>query len=221
MSTGRAELIYGFDPLCGWCYGAVPAVRAARAALPDLPVRLVMSGLVTGARAGPYAEMEGYIRAASARLRAVTGRAPSEAFFDLIRTPGVVGSSAEPCVAIDAVRREAPEAALDYAHAVIESHFEAGADIMRRTAHEALLARMGLDVALPDLSDPACVEAAFAEGRALGIASFPTLALVREGRAEAAPDPYRPRVASRLAAGAGGPCGALMQRAGHRHKKSS
>ena len=36
---------------------------------------------------------------------------------------------------------------------------------------------MAHEVTLPDIHDPALAEAAFAEGRALGIASFPTFLL--------------------------------------------
>lgn len=185
-------LIYGFDPLCGWCYGAIPALRALREAAPDLPIHLVMSGLVTGDRVGPYAEMEGYIRGASENLRKVTGRAPSDAFFELIRTPGVQGNSAPPSVAIDAVIRARPDAALPFAHAVIEAHFERGADLNDPATYAPLLAAHAPDVALPNLSDPALAEAAWAEGRAMGIRSFPTFAVVRGGRAEVLPSLYDP-----------------------------
>ena len=185
-------LIYGFDPICGWCYGAVPAMRALRQAMPGLPIRLVMSGLVTGERVGPYAEMEGYIRGASETLKRVTGRAPSDAFFDLIRTPGVQGNSAPPSVAIGAVRRARPDAALPFAHAVIEAHFERGADLNDPATYASLLSEHAPGVALPDLSDPALAEAAWAEGRAMGIRSFPTFAVVRNGQAEVLPSLYDP-----------------------------
>ena len=199
------DLVYGFDPLCGWCYGLVPAMRAVREAHPRLPVRLVMSGLVTGPRAGPYAEAEGYIRQASARLREVTGRAPSPAFFELIATPGVRGDSGPPCVAIHAVQRRAPEAAVDFAHAVVEAHFERGADLNRPETYAPILDRFELDVVLPDLDDPALAAAAWAEGRALGIASFPTLILRRAERSEVLPSVYDPdalvrRIGDRVAA---------------------
>ena len=189
---GCMELIYGYDPLCGWCYGAVPAMRALCRARPDLPVCVVMSGLVTGPRAGPYAEAEGYIRQAAGRLRTVTGRAPSDAFFALIATPGVRGDSGPPCAAVDAVRRLAPEAALSFAHAVIEAHFEEGADLNDPAAYAPLLERHAPGVVLPDIHDPALAEAAWAEGRALGVSSFPTFALEVGGRREVLPSVYDP-----------------------------
>lgn len=192
------DLIYGFDPLCGWCYGAVPAIRALAAARPDLPVRLAMSGLVTGPRAGPYAEAEGYIRGASERLAAVTGRKPSDAFFDLIARPGVRGDSGPPSVAVHAVQRARPDAALPFAHAVLEAHFGQGHDLGRRETYAPLLARHAPGVALPDLDDPARQAEAWREGRALGISSFPTLLLRRDGRAEALPMAYDPDALVRL-----------------------
>ena len=183
-------LIYGFDPLCGWCYGAVPMMRDLRRRRPGLPVRLVMAGLVTGGRIGPYAEMEGYIRGASERLEAVTGRRPSGAFFDLIRRPGVLGDSGPPAVAIDAVRRTSPEAALAFAHDLIEAHFERGMDLNDRAAYAPLVKEHAPGLNLPDLHDPALVEAAFAEGRRLGIASFPSLILLEGDRIRRLPSVY-------------------------------
>jgi len=200
----EAALIYGFDPLCGWCYGIVPAMRRVASDHPDLPIRLTMAGLVTGDRVGPYAAMEGYIRGASDRLRAVTGRAPSEAFFRTIARSGVIGDSAPPSVAIAHVMARAPDRALAFAHAVIEAHFEAGANLGDPAAYPPILAALGLDPDLPDLADPALAGAAWAEGRRLGIRSFPTLAVLRDGEAHALPSEYDPARLSALVARAVG-----------------
>jgi len=40
-------LHYLYDPLCGWCYGAAPLVRAARDVL---PVRPRSGGMMAGAQ---------------------------------------------------------------------------------------------------------------------------------------------------------------------------
>ncbi|MBM2576159.1 hypothetical protein JQC91_07560 [Jannaschia sp. Os4] len=178
-------LIYGYDPICGWCYGAAPAVRRVAA---EMPVELAMAGLVVGARVGPAAAMEGNVRQASERLRAVTGRAPSEAFYAWMRAPGAVAASAPPAVAVDAVRRARPDAALAFAHAVTEAHYEQGMDPNDRDAYAALLAAHAPRIDLPDLHDPALAEAAFADGRALGVQAFPTF-LVRRDDGSVAPVP--------------------------------
>lgn len=194
------ELIYGFDPLCGWCYGAIPAIRAVREALPDLAVRPVMAGLVTGPRVGPYADALGYIRSAAEHMRQRTGRYPAHPFWDLIATPGVMGDSAPPCVAIHAVERAAPGAALDFAHAVVVAHFERGADLNLAESYAPMIARHAPGVTLPDLHDPDLAMAAMAEGRALGVSSFPTLVL-RAGGVERPVRPiYDPPALARLVA---------------------
>ena len=177
MAGEGRTLIYGYDPICGWCYGAAPAVRRVAE---EMPVELAMAGLVVGPRVGPAAAMEGYVRQASERLRAVTGRAPSEAFYDWMRSPGAVAASAPPAVAVDAVARARPEAALAFAHAVTEAHYADGMDPNDADAYAPLLAAHAPGVALPDLHDPARAEAAFAAGRALGIRAFPTFLVRRE-----------------------------------------
>ena len=172
-----ATLIYGYDPICGWCYGAAPVIRAVARVL---PVRLAMSGLVVGERVGPAAAMEPYVRQASERLRAVTGRAPSQAFYDWMRSPGAIAASAPPAVAVDTVRRERPEAAVAFAHAVTEAHYGEGMDPNDPNAYTALIADHAPGVMLPDIHDVSLAEAAFADGRRLGIRSFPTFLLERD-----------------------------------------
>lgn len=195
-----AELIYGFDPLCGWCYGIVPAMRRVAEDHPNIPVRLVMAGLVSGDRVGPYADMEGYIRGASARLREVTGRAPSEAFFRLITTPEVEGNSGPPSVAIAHAAGFAPDRAVDFAHRVIEAHFEQGADLNVPATYAPLLREVGVEAPLPDIHDPDLAEAVWEQGRRIGLRSFPTLAVLKDGHARVLPSEYDPGRLSELVA---------------------
>ena len=175
------RLIYGFDPLCGWCYGLIPAMRRLREAHPDIDVELVCGGLVTGARVGPYRQMAGYVRAASAQMTAVTGQALSEDFFALIEGPDAPerSNSAVPSSAILAVRMRGDDA-LGYAHALQEAHFGDGLDLNAPGTHRRVAARLGIEpppldgLGSVDETEPA-VAAEFARARALGIDRFPTL----------------------------------------------
>lgn len=182
--------IYGYDPICGWCYGAAPAVRAVSE---RFPVRLAMAGLVVADRVGPAADKEPYVRQASPRLRAVTGRAPSEAFFEWMRSEGAIAASAPPAVAVEAVRLAAPEAAVAFAHAITEAHYEQGLDLNDTNAYTAIIEQYAPGVDLPDIHDPALAESAFAEGRRLGIQAFPTFLLEHDdGSITPLPTLYEP-----------------------------
>jgi putative protein-disulfide isomerase len=142
--------------------------------------------------------MEGYIRGASGRLREVTGRAPSEAFFRLIATPGVEGNSAPPCIAIAHAAGFAPDRAVDFAHRVIEAHFEEGADLNDPATYGPLLAEIGVTEPLPDLRDGRLADAVWEQGRRIGLRSFPTLALLKDGRLRELPSEYDPARLSEL-----------------------
>jgi putative protein-disulfide isomerase len=188
--------VYGFDPLCGWCFGLVPAMETLASARPDLEIEVALGGLVVGARVGPYAAKADYIREASARLEAVTGRRPSEAFFRrVLGAPDVVASSVPPSRAIQQARERAPDRALAFAHAVQEAHFRDGRDLNDPGLYDELAARSGIppgfDVPPPDaMPEPLASE--IARTRSLGIASFPTLLAETDGALLRLPHAYRP-----------------------------
>ncbi len=190
------QLLYGYDPLCGWCYGFGPALRHLRSNLPDLQVHPVMGGLVTGARIGRYADMGGYIRKAAARMKGTTGVAPSSAFFDLIiRNPEIVASSLVPCAAVLQVRNMAPDRAADFASAVQAAHFADGDDLNNPRVYDRIAKQLGLTIAF-DLKDcwtvtPA-LAAEFEATREIGIQSYPTLILEKAGRLVPVSTAYEP-----------------------------
>jgi putative protein-disulfide isomerase len=177
--TGR--LVYAFDPLCGWCYGFGPTMRAVRAALPDLPVDLRFGGLVTDGRIGRYADMRAYIETAQVRLRKVTGLAPGPDFHArILRNPAVIASSIPPCDVLLQVRTATPCAVPDFAEALQTAHFRDGADYNDPGLYDRITTRLGLDIA-PDLPLPndlrPALAAEFNATRCLGVASYPSLFL--------------------------------------------
>lgn len=176
-----ARLVYGFDPLCGWCYGFAPALRDLRRALPHLAIDLRMGGLVTGERIGPYVDAVPYIRSASARMTAVTGVALGEQFHTrVLGSEAVVASSIPPCDAILQVRAVAPDRVLDLAEALQVAHFRDGRDLNDPSVYADLAHRLGIAMTF-DLPGPRDVRAdlarELAESRTLGLTSYPTLFL--------------------------------------------
>lgn len=191
-----ARLSYAFDPLCGWCFGFIPALEALRRARPNVAIEPRLGGLVTGERVRPYGEMAGYIRGASDRLAAVTGQRLAPAFFDrILGDPAILGSSTPPSWVILHVKKYRPEAALDFSHAVQRAHFGRGADLNDQRTYVDLLREAGVTepVTLPPPDDPpAELAAEYAATRAMGGVSFPMLFVHRGGTVTALPSTYDP-----------------------------
>ncbi|MCS4229363.1 protein-disulfide isomerase-like protein with CxxC motif [Stenotrophomonas chelatiphaga] len=73
-------LLYLFDPLCGWCYGAAPALDALTNH-PSIELMLLPSGLFTGRGARPQnRQWADYAWANDQRIAALTGQVFSEAY---------------------------------------------------------------------------------------------------------------------------------------------
>ncbi|MDR6511567.1 putative protein-disulfide isomerase [Novosphingobium capsulatum] len=74
------QITYLFDPLCGWCYGAAPAVeRLAR--LDGVTVQLAPTGLFAGENARPMdASFAAYAWQNDQRIARLTGQVFSDAY---------------------------------------------------------------------------------------------------------------------------------------------
>ncbi len=186
MSQQRPKLIYGHDPLCGWCYGLIPAMRHFSARRPDIEVEVLPGGLYPQERAAPYSLMVDYITEAVASLEQATGQRPKPAFFDLISSDNApLTASAPPSLAILQMQDRAPERHLEFTHLLQEAHFEQGRDLNAPDTYVQLCKDHGfpdLDVgAIGDATDQTPpVKAAFGRAAALNIRSYPTI-LVLQG----------------------------------------
>lgn len=176
-----AGLTYVYDPLCGWCFGFVPTLRAFAEANPEVEIDVVPGGLVTGDRVGPYGDMLGYITGAAPRMTATTGQALGDAFFDMMRqeeTP--LSTSAPPSLAVLQMQKLTDKAGvLRFVHCLLEAHFINGNDLNRADTYDALCENLDLPqldtdaiVGATDTLPP--VAASYKKARSLGVSSFPT-----------------------------------------------
>lgn len=186
MTERDEELIYGFDPLCGWCFAFGPTYRAVRAAHPDLPVQMRYGGLVLGERVGPIAGHRDYLLRGLEQVRLTAGVAAGAAFLEGLLADGTYVSDSEPpCRAIYAMERLAPESAADFAAALPDIHYIDGRPLDDLATLAGLAERHGADPAAfaalwGSAEARTGVQAAFAAARAFGIRSYPTL-LYRRG----------------------------------------
>ncbi|CAO3431186.1 DsbA family protein [Azospirillum endophyticum] len=139
---------YLFDPLCGWCYGASPAV-ASLSDVEDLVVETLPTGLFSGAGARPLDEgFAAHAWANDQRIHALTGQPFSERY----RT-GVLGDrrqtldSGPATLALTAVALTAPGRELAALAAIQSARYVDGRDITAAATLADVLAGLGLDAA--------------------------------------------------------------------------
>jgi putative protein-disulfide isomerase len=92
-------LHYIYDPLCGWCYGAAPLVKAAREVV---SVCAHAGGMMTGARRQTVSpQLREFVMPHDKRIAQLTGQPFGEAYINgLLRDTGVVFDSEPPIAAI-------------------------------------------------------------------------------------------------------------------------
>ena len=169
MST---TLHYLFDPLCGWCYGATPALSTLAAA-PGITLELTPTGLFSGQGARPMSDdFAAYAWSNDRRIARLTG----QSFTDHYRQ-SVLGDrrqdfdSGPATLALTAVSLTAPTRELEALKAIQRARFVDGQDVTHAPTLATLLRSLGLEAAC------AMFESADAD--------LPGANLARTGRAQA------------------------------------
>ena len=182
--VSKLKLIYAYDPLCGWCYGMIPALEHFCAIEPDVEIEVLPGGLFTGTPARSYLSLISHIRSAEVRLEQVTGRRPSEAFHAMISANGGIDASSErPSHAVLQMNKLAPDRSLEFAHRLQEVHYEEGKDLNLPETYDEICASLGMPLLDTEaivgatLADPE-IEQAYRQCAALRPHGYPTIFIV-------------------------------------------
>jgi putative protein-disulfide isomerase len=141
------HLIYIYDPLCGWCYGAMPAIHGL-ADLEGCIVEPLPSGLFGGDPGRRIdAALATHIEQADARIAAMTGQRFSELYRrKVLGNPEMAFDSSPATAALTAVSLWNVRRELDGLHALQRERFVAGRDISQvDVISQALAASLGDD----------------------------------------------------------------------------
>lgn len=210
MSTPTLHYIH--DPLCGWCYGAAPLVRAAR----DLVrVQGHAGGMMAGAaRRTVTLELRQTVMSHDRRIAKASGQPFGQDYVEgLLRDPTAVLDSAPPITAVLAAD-DLAGAGLDMLARIQHAHYVEGRRIADLPVLKELAAQLGLpaddfDRAFERLKG-AATQAHIEQSRALlarlGGHGFPTFALEQGGRFTTVefgpylgqPDAWRARLTQQL-----------------------
>lgn len=139
---------YLFDPLCGWCYGASPAVQHL-GKLDEIRLELAPTGLFSGRGARAMdASFAAYAWSNDERIEKLTGQRFTEAYrTQVLNKPGARFDSTAATLALTAVAMMAPERELAMLEVLQEARYVQGLDTSPVSVAAQLLRDAGLSAA--------------------------------------------------------------------------
>lgn len=179
------ELLYIFDPLCGWCYGMTSVVQRVRTEMAgQLQVSVLSGGMVTGERVAPLGAKWNYIKNALQDVEKAAGVRFGDAYLQLGEEGTNIQNSEPPCRALTVFRQlnTDPSRVIDFAHDIQRAHYHYGQDLNDPAVYSALIAPYRIDetefqrrLALPETATTTRQE--FAAVERIGVQDFPTTIL--------------------------------------------
>lgn len=182
MRVDRPVVVYGNDPLCGWCFAIGPELaEAKRRTLDRFDWRIECGGLVVGERVHPIALDREYLVAGLEQVARVTGRRAGDAYFDRLLADGTWVSNSEPsCRAVIVAREIDQQRAIDLSHGLTDALYLDGREPDHPDTIREVAECVGLDgdAIVARWSAPESIDAcrtAFAHARAIGVTTYPSL----------------------------------------------
>lgn len=179
MST---SVTYLFDPLCGWCYGASPALQQL-AQDASVSLTLAPTGLFSGGGRTMDAAFAEYAWSNDVRIAKLTGQRFTEAYrSNVLGKPGSAFDSTTTTVALCAVALTEPARELEALKALQEARYVHGLDTADVEVVAQQLRDLGLAAAAERLLAP---DAALHEAHASRVQAAQRL--MRQHRAQGVP----------------------------------
>jgi putative protein-disulfide isomerase len=193
MSTEVTSITYLFDPLCGWCYAAAPALGRLQGT-PGVRITLAPSGLFAGQGARPMdAQFAAYAWSNDQRIEQLTGQPFTQAYRDnILGAEGGRFDSGPATLALTAVAQTAPGRELEALHALQRARYVDGRDTADAAVLADVLTALGLaDAAALARAPDVALHRAMAERvanaqallRAVGARGVPQLVATGQGGA--------------------------------------
>ncbi len=125
-SADQTHFVYFGDPMCSWCYGFAPTMKAVKTHFEGrVPVRVVLGGLRAGNTQPMRDQDRDYIRNAWTRVREASGQEFDFSFFD---RDSFTYDTEPACRAVVAMRHLAPDQALDFKTRISTAFYAEGRD---------------------------------------------------------------------------------------------
>ena len=185
----KPQLVYVFDPMCGWCYAFGNVMEQFQQKHKDeFSFEVVTGGMVVGENQKPLSNMRDYIKGAIPRLEKMTGAKFGEKYLNEILEPGTyISSSEKPSFAFVTFKNFQPENSIVFAHALQKVFFVEGKSLNEDETYIALAKQFGINETefVKALNSNEAKTAAFNEFELVktwGISGFPAVVLLKDGK---------------------------------------
>lgn len=176
------EIIYLYDPLCGWCYGFSPVMRSWHEQIgSEIPFIVLAGGMVVGERVGPVGEVAPYIKNAYKRVEDLSGVRFGTAFLEMMNAGGATIFNSEPPSRAAYILKDAfPALTVEIAHEVQDIIYKEGRDPNLSASYHDLAKKLGMsatqfDEHFESHSYRLAVQDEFALVARFGVSGFPTV----------------------------------------------
>jgi putative protein-disulfide isomerase len=176
-------LHYFYDPLCSWCYGFSPVIKAFQEKYKsEMDFEIISGGMVKGESERPIGELAHFLKDAHKRIEDTSGVKFGPRFIDLMEEGTTVFSSIPGAVALSVFKSFDEEKAISYASDIQYAIYYDGIDPNNEEAYAQLaskyeisvdefLSRMGQDAYRKDAYDD------FSVAQQFGIKGYPSTVL--------------------------------------------
>ncbi|MEL6299120.1 MAG: DsbA family protein [Pseudomonadota bacterium] len=182
-SADGVHFVYFGDPMCSWCYGFAPIMKAVAQHFADrVPLKVVLGGLRAGNTQAMRDQDRDYIRNAWTRVHEASGQPFDFSFFD---RESFTYDTEPACRAVVAMRHLAPEQTLEFKSQISTAFYANGrdttdgavlCDIAEEAGHDR--AAFKAHLADPDIRNETFRDFLFAQQS--GVQGFPCLVIGTE-----------------------------------------
>ncbi|MFY8021532.1 MAG: DsbA family protein [Bacteroidia bacterium] len=186
--NAKPQIIYVFDPMCGWCYGFSNTIKEAEQKYSaDFDFKIISGGMVLGEREGPIGEFANYILSAYPKVEEYSGMKFGQPYIDQLKTQSLYTSSLLPSIALCIVQQMDSTKAIQFASAMQKAHFQNGKNLSDSASYEPILMDLGLDknhffLQLQSGSFLEEAQKGFAASHYLGVNGYPAVLALVNGK---------------------------------------
>lgn len=188
--TEKDQVVYVYDALCGWCYGFSDVIyRLEQEFGNEIDFAVLSGGMMTGQREEPISKMRDYIKGAYKRVENTCGVTFGEGYLNgILESPTYISSSVKPAIAMAIFKEHQPKKAIAFAKAIQNAFYFKGESLNENETYGTLAKEFGLDKKafekqMEDSKYKTLAEQEFQLVKQMGISGFPTLFVIKSGKA--------------------------------------